>query len=47
MTRAQERLLAALDEEEREKFLAMLMRLLDANNQYGRAALRAATRGRG
>jgi DNA-binding MarR family transcriptional regulator len=42
MLRAQERLLAALDESDREAFVAMLMRLLEANNRYGRAPLRAA-----
>lgn len=42
MARAQERLLSALDEDEREAFLAMLMRVLEANNRYGRAPLKAA-----
>jgi len=41
MARAQERLLSALSEGERDAFLAMLMRLLEANNRYGRAPLRA------
>ncbi len=44
MARAQERLLDVLDPAEREAFLATLMRLLEANNRYGRAPLRA-TRG--
>ena len=42
MARAQQRLLAVLGEEERDAFLATLMRLLEANNHYGRAPLRAA-----
>jgi DNA-binding MarR family transcriptional regulator len=41
MVRAQERFLAALTAEEREAFIATLMRLLEANNRYGRAPLRA------
>jgi DNA-binding MarR family transcriptional regulator len=41
MARAQERLLSVLNEEEREAFLATLMRLLEANNRYGRAPLKA------
>ncbi|MCB1499397.1 MAG: MarR family transcriptional regulator [Bauldia sp.] len=41
MARAQERLLSVLSTEERESFLSMLMRMLEANNQYGRAPLRA------
>ena len=40
MARAQERLLSALGEDEREAFIAALMRLLEANNRYGRAPLR-------
>lgn len=44
MARAQERLLDVLDPAEREAFLATLMRLLEANNRYGRAPLRT-TRG--
>lgn len=39
MARAQERLLETLDPEERERFLETLMRLVDANNRFGRAAL--------
>jgi len=42
MARAQERLLSVLDDGEREAFIATLMRLLEANNQYGRAPLKAA-----
>ncbi|HET7715029.1 MAG TPA: MarR family transcriptional regulator [Bauldia sp.] len=42
MVRAQERLLAALTAEERDAFIATLMRLLEANNRYGRAPLRSA-----
>ncbi len=42
MARAQQRLLSVLGEEERDAFLATLMRLLEANNHYGRAPLRAA-----
>lgn len=39
MSRAQERLLDTLDAEERDAFLATLLKLLEANNKYGRAAL--------
>ena len=39
MARAQERLLQVLSEEERETFVTTLMRLLEANNKYGRAPL--------
>ncbi|MDH4986699.1 MarR family transcriptional regulator [Aminobacter anthyllidis] len=39
MSRAQERLLDTLGEREREAFLATLLKLLEANNKYGRAAL--------
>lgn len=42
MAKAQERLLSVLSREEREAFLATLMRLLEANNRYGRAPLKAA-----
>lgn len=42
MARAQERLMRVLDEGEREAFLATLMRLLEANNQHGRAPLGSA-----
>lgn len=41
MVRAQERLLAVLTADEREAFVATLIRLLEANNRYGRAPLRA------
>ena len=41
MVRAQDRLLAVLAADESEAFLATLMRLLEANNRYGRAPLRA------
>lgn len=41
MARAQERLLDTLDEAEREHFLATLMRLVEANNRFGRAPLGA------
>jgi DNA-binding MarR family transcriptional regulator len=40
MQRAQERLLAPLPEAERERFMAMLVTLIDGNNQYGRSSLR-------
>ncbi|MBB5753757.1 MarR family winged helix-turn-helix transcriptional regulator [Prosthecomicrobium pneumaticum] len=39
MARAQERLLETLAPDERERFLETLMRLVDANNRFGRAAL--------
>lgn len=39
MSRAQERLLDTLGDKEREAFLVTLIRLLEANNKYGRAAL--------
>jgi len=39
MARAQERLLAVLSPQEREAFVTTLMRLLEANNKYGRAPL--------
>ncbi|MCK8787828.1 MarR family transcriptional regulator [Roseomonas sp. NAR14] len=39
MRRSQERLLAPLAPAEREQFLGMLLRLIDAHNQHGRAAL--------
>ncbi|MCX5496627.1 MarR family transcriptional regulator [Kaistia dalseonensis] len=41
MAKAQDRLLEALGSEERDQFLATLMRLLEANNKYGRATLGA------
>jgi len=40
MQRAQERLLAPLPPAERERFMAMLVQLIDGNNQYGRSLLR-------
>ncbi len=39
MARAQHRLLAPLDAGEREVFLSTLLRLVDANNEHGRAQL--------
>ncbi len=39
MRRAQERLLQPLDATERENFMAMMLRLIDANNDVSRAAL--------
>ena len=42
MSRAQQRLLETLDDGEREAFLATLLKLLEANNKYGRAALATA-----
>jgi DNA-binding MarR family transcriptional regulator len=45
MVRAQQRLIAALDSAEREQFLATLLKLVDATNGSGRAALRPARRG--
>lgn len=42
MSRAQERLLDTLGDEEREAFLATLLKLLEANNKFGRAALATA-----
>lgn len=41
MARAQERLLETLDEEERKGFVATVIRLVEANNRYGRAQLGA------
>jgi DNA-binding MarR family transcriptional regulator len=41
MARAQERLLETLDDEEREAFVATVIRLVEANNRYGRAQLGA------
>jgi DNA-binding MarR family transcriptional regulator len=41
MQRAQRRLLEPLPAAERQVFLAMLERLVDANNEYGRSLLRA------
>ena len=42
MARAQERFLQVLDPQEREAFVKTLMRLLEANNKYGRAPLGSA-----
>ena len=39
MSRAQDRLLSALDETEQGLFVTMLLRVIDANNQFGRATL--------
>jgi DNA-binding MarR family transcriptional regulator len=39
MIRAQERLIAPLSPAEREAFLSTLLRLVDANNEHGRAQL--------
>jgi DNA-binding MarR family transcriptional regulator len=41
MARAQERLLETLDEEEQKGFVATVIRLVEANNRYGRAQLGA------
>lgn len=40
MQRAQDRLLGPLNQKERDAFMATLTRLIDANNEYGRAMLR-------
>ena len=40
MQRAQDRLVAPLSPAERRQFMDMLRRLVDANNQYGRALFR-------
>lgn len=40
MQRAQDRFLAPLSQVERDAFMAMLVRLIEANNEYGRAILR-------
>jgi DNA-binding MarR family transcriptional regulator len=40
MQRAQDRLLAPLTQPERDRFMATLVRLIEANNAYGRALLR-------
>jgi len=40
MQRAQDRFLAPLSQVERDAFMAMLVRLIEANNEYGRAMLR-------
>ncbi|MEP9375226.1 MarR family transcriptional regulator [Aquabacter sp. CN5-332] len=46
MVRAQERLLAPLDPEFRPAFMAMLTQLVEGNNQYSRAEMRADFKGR-
>lgn len=40
MQRAQDRLCAPLSQKERDVFMATLARLIEANNEYGRGALR-------
>jgi DNA-binding MarR family transcriptional regulator len=40
MQRAQDRLCAPLAQKERDVFMATLVRLIEANNEYGRGALR-------
>jgi DNA-binding MarR family transcriptional regulator len=40
MQRAQDRLLAVLPQKERARFMATLVRLIEANNAYGRTLLR-------
>jgi DNA-binding MarR family transcriptional regulator len=40
MQRSQDRLLAPLSPSERDRFMATLVRLIEANNEYGRAVLR-------
>jgi DNA-binding MarR family transcriptional regulator len=40
MQRAQDRLLAPLSQVQRDAFMATLVRLIDANNEYGRAMMR-------
>lgn len=40
MQRAQDRLCAPLSQKERDVFMATLVRLIEANNEYGRGALR-------
>lgn len=47
MQAAQERLLAPLPPADRRAFMAMLVRLIDGNNQYGRSLLREEARARG
>ncbi len=38
--RAQDRMCAPLTQKERDVFMATLVRLIEANNEYGRGALR-------
>jgi DNA-binding MarR family transcriptional regulator len=40
MQRAQDRMCAPLSQKERDVFMATLVRLIEANNEYGRGALR-------
>jgi DNA-binding MarR family transcriptional regulator len=40
MQRAQDRLCAPLTQKERDVFMGTLVRLIEANNEYGRGALR-------
>lgn len=40
MQRAQDRMCAPLSQKERDVFMATLIRLIEANNEYGRGALR-------
>ena len=40
MQRAQDRLCAPLSQKERDAFMATLVRLIEANNEYGRGTLR-------
>ncbi|HEY4075176.1 MAG TPA: MarR family transcriptional regulator [Herbaspirillum sp.] len=41
MLRAQERLLEPLNEAENKKFMQLLHKILEGNNEYGRASMRA------
>jgi DNA-binding MarR family transcriptional regulator len=41
MLRAQERLLAPLSETEKKKFMQLLHKILEENNEHGRASMRA------
>jgi DNA-binding MarR family transcriptional regulator len=41
MQRSQDRLLAPLTQKERDLFMATLVRLIEANNEYGRSTLRS------
>ncbi len=41
MQRSQDRLLAPLTQKERDLFMATLVRLIEANNEYGRTTLRS------
>lgn len=44
MLRAQERLLECLEPDERDAFVATLVKLLEANNKFGRASLKISRR---